>query len=105
MGVAVFILCHHKRDHKVLLSIFVSSSKTNRQGKIVFNNTNGSLNLIHIVAGLGKIKFYFIVENQDYCKANRALQANPERAFPRSYQGKPRTSVPTLLSIRHLTSR
>ena len=32
-AVAVFILCHHKRDHKIPLSIFVSSSKTNRQGK------------------------------------------------------------------------
>ena len=53
----------------------------------VFTHKYGSLNLIHIVAGLGKIIFYFIDENQDQCKANRAQQANPERAFPRSYQG------------------
>ena len=32
-AVAVFILCHHReRDHKIPLSIFISSSKANRQG-------------------------------------------------------------------------
>ena len=51
----------------------------------VFTHKYGSLNLIHIVSGLGKIIFYFIDENQDHCKANRAQQANPERAFLRSY--------------------
>ena len=44
---AVFIWCHHKRHHKAPLSIFVSPSKPNRQGKfcgdIVFSLTNTAL--------------------------------------------------------------
>ena len=58
-AVAVFISCHNKRDHKIPLSIFISSRKTNRQGtfrgdKWFHSLKYGSLNLIHIVAELGK---------------------------------------------------
>ena len=64
----------------------------------VFTHKYGSLNLIYIMAGLGKITFYFIDENQDHCKAESSKPIPNERSHA-LIKENPDRALATLLSI------